>query len=117
MPPGRRGPPYEEWLSRKPARTAPCSPRSTVIASSATRARPTGQPHRLEHGLTAVLRSHRRRGLGSALKRAQINWAAGNGYRELTASRLEGNAPMRALNNRLGYRQLPPVIVVGGSAR
>ena len=77
----------------------------------------TGLSHRLEHGLTAVRHSHRRRGLGSALKQAQIKWAADNGYRELTSEMVEGNAPMRALNERLGYRQLPPVIIVGGSAR
>ena len=96
----------------------PQSSRSTAIASSAMRAcARRASPHRLEHGLTAVRRSHRRRGLGSALKQAQIKWAADNGYRELTSEMVEGNAPMRALNERLGYRQLPPVIVVGGSAR
>ena len=35
-----------------------------------------GQRHRLEHGLTAVLRSHRGRGVATRLKSAQIAWAA-----------------------------------------
>ena len=111
-------PPYEEWLERETRADGPA-----LVALDGDRvvgyARlcQTGLPHRLEHGLTAVRRSHRRRGLGSALKQAQIKWAADSGYRELTSEMVEGNAPMRALNERLGYRQLPPVIVVGGSAR
>ena len=108
-------PPYEEWLEREARADGPA-----LVALDGDRvvgyARlcQTGLPHRLEHGLTAVRRSHRRRGLGSALKQAQIKWAADSGYRELTSEMVEGNAPMRALNERLGYRQLPPVIVVGG---
>ncbi len=111
-------PPYDEWLEREAGADGPA-----LVALDGDRvvgyARlcQTGLSHRLEHGLTAVRRSHRRRGLGSALKQAQIKWAADNGYRELTSEMVEGNAPMRALNERLGYRQLPPVIVVGGSVR
>lgn len=111
-------PPYEEWLEQEAGADGPA-----LVALDGDRvvgyARlcQTGLSHRLEHGLTAVRHSHRRRGLGSALKQAQIKWAADNGYRELTSEMVEGNAPMRALNERLGYRQLPPVIIVGGSAR
>jgi mycothiol synthase len=73
-------------------------------------------PHRLEHGLTAERHSHRRRGLGTALKRAQIAWAAEHGYCELVTDMVEGNAAMRAVNERPGYRPLPPVFIVSGSA-
>jgi RimJ/RimL family protein N-acetyltransferase len=73
-------------------------------------------PHRLENGLTAVRRSHRRRGIATALKRAQIAWAATNGYRELVTSSVEGNEAMRAVNERLGYKPLPAWIVVQGPA-
>jgi GNAT superfamily N-acetyltransferase len=111
-------PPYEEWLEQEARADGP-----VLVALDGDRvvgyARlcETGMSHRLEHGLTAVRLSHRRRGIGTALKQAQIKWAADNGYSELTSEMVEGNAPMRALNERLGYRQLPPVIVVGGSAR
>ena len=71
-------------------------------------------PERLENGLTAVRRSHRRRGIATALKRAQISWAAANGYRELVTSSVEGNEAMRAVNARLGYKPLPAWIVVQG---
>ena len=38
-------------------------------------------PERLENGFTAVRKSHRRRGIATALKRAEIAWAAAQGYR------------------------------------
>jgi mycothiol synthase len=74
-------------------------------------------PHRLENGFTGVLRSHRRRGIATALKRAQISWAAANGYRELVTSSVEANEAMRTVNERLGYKPLPAWIVVQGPAR
>ncbi len=63
-----------------------------------------------EHGLTAVRRSHRARGIATALKQALIHWAAGNGYRELTTWTQDGNAAMQAVNLKLGYRPRPAVI-------
>jgi mycothiol synthase len=65
-----------------------------------------------EHGLTAVLRSHRGRGIGTALKQALIRWASENGYRELTTWTQDGNAAMQAVNAKLGYRPRPAVINV-----
>jgi GNAT superfamily N-acetyltransferase len=70
------------------------------------------QPHRLEHGLTGVLRSHRGRGLAQALKRAQIVWAARHGYRELVTETQLLNAPMRAVNAKLGYVERPGAVEV-----
>jgi mycothiol synthase len=110
--------PYDEWLEEERRADGPA-----LVALDGddvvgyARLCKTGLPQRLEHGLTAVRHSHRRRGIGMALKRAQARWAADNGYRELISQMVEGNAPMRALNERLGYRALPPVIVVSGSAR
>ena len=74
-------------------------------------------PQRLENGFTGVRHSHRRRGLATALKRAQVAWAAARGYRELVTSTVEGNEAMRAVNERLGYRPLPAWIVVRGAVR
>jgi mycothiol synthase len=108
--------PFDEWVER--------SERNAAVAFVAldgdevvgyAQLQSTGSPHRLEHGLTAVRRSHRRRGIGSALKRAQIAWAAGRGYTELVTGMVEGNEAMRAVNERLGYRPLPPSIVVEGA--
>ena len=65
-----------------------------------------------EHGLTAVVRSHRGRGIATALKQALIQWAAANGYSELTTWTQEGNAAMQAVNVKLGYRPRPAAINV-----
>jgi mycothiol synthase len=108
-------PPYDEWLEKERHQASAgfvALDDGSVVGYA--RLYETGLPHRLEHGLTAVRRSHRRRGLATALKQAQIRWAADHGYRELVSDMVEGNAPMRAVNERLGYRPLPPVTVVSG---
>jgi GNAT superfamily N-acetyltransferase len=55
------------------------------------------------HGLTDVRRDRRRLGIATALKRAQLDWAAQNGLSELITWTQGGNEAMRALNRRLGY--------------
>ena len=58
---------------------------------------------RAEHGLTAVDRAWRRRGLATALKRRQLAWASSQGIRELVTWTQTGNEGMRSVNERLGY--------------
>jgi len=60
-------------------------------------------PERAEHGLTAVGREWRRRGLASALKQATIAWASARGLRELYTWTQSGNEGMQAVNRGLGY--------------
>ena len=67
-----------------------------------------------EHGLTAVRRSHRRRGIASALKRAQLHWAAQNGVVELVTWTQKGNEGMQAVNRSLGYRDVSKVVTYQG---
>ena len=62
--------------------------------------------------LTAVRRSHRRRGIAEALKRAQLSLAYQRGYRTVVTGTHEENAGMRRLNEKLGYRPLPATIGV-----
>lgn len=69
--------------------------------------RRAADPHLAEHGLTSVAASHRNRGIATALKQAQIAWASRNGYRELMTSTQDANAPMRAVNDKLGYEPQP----------
>jgi GNAT superfamily N-acetyltransferase len=64
-------------------------------------------PGLLEHGLTATRRTHRRRGIATALKRTQIAWAAANGYRELLTFTQERNEGMQSINLALGYVPQP----------
>jgi mycothiol synthase len=56
-----------------------------------------------EHGLTAVLRPWRGRGIATALKRTQIAWAKSAGYTEIRTANDEANVAMRGINARLGY--------------
>jgi mycothiol synthase len=66
-------------------------------------------------GLTVVARTWRRRGLGIALKRAELAWAAANGVRKVVTWTQRGNDGMRAVNERLGYRYGPVTVTVARS--
>jgi GNAT superfamily N-acetyltransferase len=52
---------------------------------------------------TGTLRQYRGRNLGLAVKLASIAWAAANGVKRLVTTNDESNAPMLAINRRLGY--------------
>ena len=60
-----------------------------------------------DHGITAVRRGWRNRGVAQALKRAQIAWATTHGIERLTAANEERNAPMQHINSLLGFRSIP----------
>jgi GNAT superfamily N-acetyltransferase len=111
-------PPFEEWLEQEARLDAVglVALDGTEVVGYAKLYRVPSSDVRLENGLTAVKRTHRRRGIALALKQAQIAWAAEHGYTEIVSSMVEANAPMRALNERLGYRELPASIVVEGPA-
>jgi mycothiol synthase len=64
------------------------------------------------HGLTAVKRAWRRRGVATALKRAQIATAKQRGFRRLITESEERNEPMRRLNEMLGYLPEPSLSTV-----
>jgi GNAT superfamily N-acetyltransferase len=59
------------------------------------------------HGLTAVRRYWRRRGVALALKRAEIAAATERGLERLITQSEERNVAMRTLNRKLGYRPDP----------
>jgi GNAT superfamily N-acetyltransferase len=62
---------------------------------------------------TATLRAYRGRGLARAAKIASLRWAAANGVTEVFTSNDEANAPMLAINLRLGYRPFARMVVYG----
>lgn len=106
-------PSYERWLDED-ATGPDVLPGGTLLALDGDRVvgfvsllRRAADPHLAEHGLTSVAASHRNRGIATALKRAQIAWASRNGYRELMTSTQDGNASMRAVNDKLGYEPRP----------
>jgi len=59
------------------------------------------------HDMTAVRRTHRGRGIATALKRMTIAWAIEHGVETLETGNDEANAPMRAVNAALGYQPIP----------
>lgn len=67
-----------------------------------------------EHGLTVVQREHRGRGIGRALKQAQLHWASQSGVVELVTWTQKGNEAMQALNRSLGYADKSKVITYQG---
>lgn len=69
-----------------------------------------------ENRLTAVRRPWRRRGIASALKRAQIEAARAVGIETISTTNDELNVGMRGVNERLGYEPEPERIVVSGPA-
>lgn len=109
-------PPFAKWLDEEErlGAMAVVALDDGIVVGYARLYRVPGHDTRLENGMTAVLRSHRRRGIATALKRAQIAWAAAHGYTEIVSEMVEGNRAMRAVNERLGYRELPAKIVVEG---
>ena len=62
---------------------------------------------RADHGLTATRRDWRRRGVATALKRAEIAAAKRAGFRRLLTESEERNEPMRRLNEKLGFVPAP----------
>jgi GNAT superfamily N-acetyltransferase len=71
------------------------------------------------HGLTATRRDWRRRGVATALKRAEIAAAKRAGFRRLLTESEERNEPMRRLNEKLGFVPAPEfsTVVMRGPAR
>ena len=114
-------PPFDRWVEED-ATGPDVLPGGTLVALESGRvvgfaglARRAADPHLAEHGLIFVAASHRNRGIATALKQAQIAWASRNGYRELQTSTQDANAPMRAVNDKLGYEPRPAWIRVEGS--
>jgi mycothiol synthase len=81
------------------------------------------QGERAFHGLTVTRRDWRRRGVATALKRAEIAAAKRQGFERLLTESEERNEPMRRLNEKLGFVPAPewstvvirgPLAILGG---
>jgi GNAT superfamily N-acetyltransferase len=105
-------PPYDDWAYEELAGPSSSEPSTASAGRLRGAGRRPARPDVLEHGFTAVVRSHRGRGIATALKRTQLAWAAEHGYRELVTYTQEGNKRMRSINEKLGYRERPAWILV-----
>ncbi|MFJ6196531.1 GNAT family N-acetyltransferase [Micromonospora sp. NPDC092111] len=61
---------------------------------------------RLRSGMTGTRRAHRGRGLARMVKTVALRRARDGGHRWAVTTNDAGNAPMRAINHALGYRQV-----------
>ncbi len=67
-----------------------------------------------EHGLLAVHRDYRRRGIARAMKVAQLLWLREHAARRVVTWNAETNTAARTLNLSLGYKPLPATIAFHG---
>ena len=100
---------FEEWRDRHMLGSGDL-PEATFIALAgdevvgyAKFSLTAARPKVASHDLTAVKRAWRGRGVARALKTTQIGWAKAQGYEELHTRNEERNAPIRHLNEQLGY--------------
>lgn len=108
----------EEWLARD-MQGASDDPNAVFVALEgdlvvgyAKLSLSPDEPDRAFHDLTGVRRSHRGRGIASALKRTQIAWAKRAGYDALQTSNEVRNEPIRRLNEKHGYVLEPGLVIV-----
>jgi len=64
-------------------------------------------PDRLAHGFTGVRRKYRGRGIATTLKVKTIEYARQHGYTEIVTENSTLNAPMLAVNEKLGFVRQP----------
>ena len=79
----------------------------TIVGLTYLVRRPEGDA---EVGDTGVLRCHRRRGIGRALKLMATSYAAEKGFRYVYTDNRADNAGMLALNHELGF--VPSEVIV-----
>jgi len=68
---------------------------------------------RAQHGFTGTVREHRGRGLATVAKRWALRTAAERGVTRVTTSNAEENAPMRAINRKLGFEPIGEHVIFG----
>jgi GNAT superfamily N-acetyltransferase len=62
-------------------------------------------PTAIAQEMTGVRSDHRGRGIATALKAATVTWAKQNGFTSIRTNNAQSNAPMLAVNTRLGFEQ------------
>jgi mycothiol synthase len=78
------------------------------LGLSQQRLRPDAR--QIHTGMTGVLREHRGQNLALALKLAAIQYATQHGFTELHSNNASTNAPMLAINQKLGFERSPAQI-------
>jgi GNAT superfamily N-acetyltransferase len=102
---------YEEWeehVLRHPLLAPAGSFVALVDGEAAALSLLTADPEsgRAMSWMTGTRRAYRGRGLALAVKLASIQWAAANGITRMLTLNDATNAPMLAVNRRLGYESI-----------
>jgi GNAT superfamily N-acetyltransferase len=105
---------HEEWLARQSPERMFVALAGEEVVGFAQLSVNAASPQVAVHRMTGVKRAFRRRGIAAALKRAQIAWAAGEGFERLETTNEVRNEPILGLNRRLGYREVPGRIMLKG---
>lgn len=112
--------PFREWLAETVDAPGSLPDLSLVaildgeVVGWAGLAALSGGEETAENLLTGVLREARGRGIATALKVEQARRARLAGFLRIETVNDEGNAPMRAVNARLGYEAEPVWLLVRG---
>ena len=113
-------PPLDDWIEHHlyapasgPAVTWLAVAEGEPVAYAKLRVSPA-RPGSATHAMTGVKRAWRGRGIAGALKRTQIGWAIENGIHLLETTNEVLNAPMRRVNESLGYTPAPGRIHLRG---
>ncbi|HZY94263.1 MAG TPA: GNAT family N-acetyltransferase [Candidatus Bathyarchaeia archaeon] len=102
---------YEEWYSLQ-MESPRLLPGGWMIAMDgdeyvgmSTVLRTDTAPQELMQGDTGVVRAYRGRGIAVALKLAVVDYARKNGYGKVKTWNASNNAPMLAVNTKLGFKR------------
>jgi hypothetical protein len=103
--------PYDEWRAElwdEPSFTADGSFVAVAGGTPGAIALLFAAPalRRAVNAFTATIPELRGRGLALAAKVASLRWAAANGIAQVSTANDDTNAPMLAINTRLGYRPI-----------
>jgi len=109
--------PYDEWLDTtwkhpdfSPAGSFAALVDGKPVSLSMLYVAP--ELRRASNGFTTTLREHRGRGLALACKIASLRWAAATGIERVLTANDDTNAPMLAINRRLGYEPLGRLVTM-----
>jgi GNAT superfamily N-acetyltransferase len=107
---------YEEWLTEYEDPDLDCESSAVVVDIDADRVASFAYINvvgeRAQHGFTGTLPDYRGRGLATAAKRYALRAAADKGVTQVTTSNAEENEAMRAINRRLGFKQIGEHVIL-----
>jgi RimJ/RimL family protein N-acetyltransferase len=112
-------PTFEDWIEpihdgERPAASIHLALDDDVVIGICTTSIAAGDTERAHTGFSGVARTHRGRGIAPALKAQQIAWCRAAGFIELETVNHADNAPMRAINERMGFVDQPAQLMLAG---